>query len=199
MRPTLSRRALLVSLLAARSVRAEAPLRARVLFHVAEEAGVPVAPASFVADQLAHAARIYGPIGLSLVDGGRRRLSGPHARLVTRADRDALATALRPRVVNCFVVAQLMDVDEPGRERRGVHWRARGDRTRHFVVVSRISAPWVLAHELGHFFGNQAHSETPGNLMSYEWSLPEPFLDAAQRARVRETAEAMIARGELGG
>lgn len=166
-----------------------------LIVHVAERGGEPVADDAFVRTQLAHADAIYRKLGIALVLVGRRRLPAAHAEIIERRDRDALAAHMAPRVVNWFVVAKLMDVDEPGRERRGVHWHVRGARARRFVIVSAISGPYVLAHELGHFFGNPAHSDVPGNLMSYQLTGTEPVLDAAQQENVRRAVQALRQRG----
>ena len=175
--------------------RADVPTRIPVVFHVAQRGGEPVAPPTFIAEQLAAANAIFGPLGIELVDKERVALPGDHAELVTRADRDALARHVRHAregVIDCFVVARLMDVDEPGRERRGVHWHPRSPPVQSFVIVSAISKPYVLAHELGHLFGNREHSDVPGNLMSYTRAEGPPFLDQAQIRRVRRTLAAML-------
>lgn len=168
-----------------------------LLVHIAQQDGAPVATDAFVSEQVEHANELFRPLGLELVPRIGAALGPQHAELVTRADRDRLARFVRRGAVHCFLVAKLMDVDEPGRERRGVHWRSRGASKRHFVVVSRISGPYVLAHELGHFFGNAAHSPTAGNLMSYERGEGPPFLDAEQVARIKETLTRMLRSREL--
>jgi hypothetical protein len=196
----------------AASARAQAPegrgagapsWRIPIVFHVAEREGEAVAPASFISEQLASANLIYRPLGIELVERARVPLAAAHAELVTRAERDALGAFVKHGAVHCFVVGKLMDVDEPGRERRGVHWRPHGrallgnKAEQSFVIVSRISKPWVLAHELGHFFGNREHSTVPGNLMSYAWTVEPPFLDANQGQRVLRTLRALLKSGRL--
>lgn len=173
------------------------PWRVPIVFHVAQREGEPVAPPAFLAEQLAAARSIYGPLGVELVEHGRVPLGAEHAELVTRADRDALLPYVRWGEIHCFIVERLMDVDEPGRERRGVHWRPRPAPERSFVVVSQISKPYVLAHELGHWFGNREHSPVPGNLMSYTRTEQPPFLDAHQIRRVERTLAAMLESGKL--
>lgn len=197
----MTRRGVLGSLLAAWCIgaapaRAEGVRRIPIVFRVAEREEQAVAPASFVAEQLAAANGIYGPLGIELVEHERQALPGPHAELITRADRDALARYTKKGVINCFVVAKLMDVDEPGRERRGVHWRPHKQRRNNFLIVSKISKPYVLAHELGHYFGNP-HSDVAGNLMSYAWTVDPPFLNASQAKRVERTLTALLKSGTL--
>ncbi len=122
-----------------------------------------------------------------------------HARLENRRDRHALGRRQHPQRIDVFVVRSLRDVDEPERMRQGVHWRPRGDEfdaRAHFVIVSSIAGPTVLAHELGHYFGN-GHSDVPGNIMSYERGDVPPFFDDAQRARIRFSLRRFLAREEL--
>jgi len=110
-----------------------------------------------------------------------------HARLVTREDRDALGEYHSRDAIDVFVVESLTDVDTPPLPRRGVHWR---DRTRpgvRYVVVIAGSSEWVLAHELGHYFG-LGHSDVAGNLMSYRRGDGDPFLDATQLSRISASA-----------
>jgi hypothetical protein len=185
-----------VLLLVGSSAHATEPRRIPLVFHVAERDGAAVAPASFIAEQLAAANEIYGPLGIELVDGERAPLAAGHADMVSRADRDALAPYVRKGAIHCFIVARLMDVDEPGRERRGVHWHPPGPAL-SFLIVSQISKPYVLAHELGHFFGNPKHSDVPGNLMSYTRTAKPPFLDKAQIGRVQRTLVGMLKEGRL--
>jgi hypothetical protein len=179
------------------AARASGPARIPVVFHVAQRDGQAVAPPSFIAEQLAAANAIYGPLGVELVELERVPLAVKHADLVTRVHRDALARYVRRGAIHCFVVAKLMDVDEPGRERRGVHWRPRHMPQRSFLIVSQISGRNVLAHELGHMFGNREHSDVPGNLMSYKRADRPPFLDNAQIRRVQRTLAAMLKAGRL--
>ena len=177
--------------------RASGPFRIPVIFHVTQQDGQAVAPPSFIAGQLAAANEIFEPLGIELVDRERLPLPGGPAELITRADRDALARHVRKGAIHVFVVAKLMDVDEAGRERRGVHWRPRVAPRLSFVIVSRISASYVLAHELGHFFGNREHSDAPGDLMSYTRADGPPFLDDTQIRRVQSRLATVLRTGRL--
>jgi hypothetical protein len=163
-----------------------------IQFHVIEGVGD-----AFVTEQREAAQRVFGGLGLRFVEVGRAPLPARHASLRSRADRDALGRFVRPGAIHCMVVSELMDVDEPGRVRRGVHWRVRKDAARHFVIVSAISGPYVLAHELGHFLGNQAHSDVRDNLMSYDQSGVVPVLSPLQVNIVQTTLAGMFASGEL--
>jgi len=188
--------AMAVLLLFGSDGKASEPRRIPLVFHVAERAGEAVAPSRFLAEQLAAANEIYVPLGIELVDTAHVPLAAAHAELVTRADRDALARQVRKGAIHCFVVAKLMDVDEPGRERRGVHWHP-PQQGQSFLIVSKISMRYVLAHELGHLFGNPRHSDVPGNLMSYTRTEAPPFLDRAQVRRVQRTLSVLLKDGTL--
>jgi hypothetical protein len=183
--------------LCGRVVWASEPSRLPIVFHVAQVEGEAVASPAFIAEQLAAANAIYGPLGIEWVERERAPLASGHVELVTRADRDALAPFVRKGAIHCFVVGRLMDVDEPGRERRGVHWHPRSTPRQSFLIVSKISKPYVLAHELGHLLGNPKHSDVPGNLMSYERTAQTPFLDVAQVRNVKRTLAALLKSGTI--
>lgn len=162
------------------------PLRVQVAR--AEDGGAaPVVDDAWLSEQIAQANTIFGPHGVGFVVDARHPLPDAHARMETRADRHALGARLDPTRLDVFVVRSLRDVDEPSVMRRGVHWRPAGRPGAHFVIVSAISGPTVLAHELGHYFGNP-HSETPGNVMSYERADVPPFFDAGQARRIARFA-----------
>src|SRR5262245_49060824 len=96
-------RAMLALALVGAVARAGAPLRVPVVFHVAQREGQAVAAESFMAEQLAAANAIYVPLGIELVDHERVSLAAKHADLVTRADRDALASYVKEGAIHCFV------------------------------------------------------------------------------------------------
>jgi hypothetical protein len=201
-------RSRLLSLLIASFVSSSNPIAARaeadaialrIRVHVVHVGGEPVVARAFIEAQLARANAIFGPYGVRFVpDPAPPPLPEQHAALESRADRDALGAYARPGAIDCFVVRSLRDVDEPPRMRRGVHWHARGHAGAHFVVLSSIAGPDVLAHELGHYLGNPKHSETPGNLLSYErGEQPLPVLDRAQVRRMRAALASYLRSGEL--
>jgi hypothetical protein len=168
-----------------------------VTLHVAEQGGKPVVDAAFIEARMARANQIFAPYGVQFVVVARQKLADKHAALVTRADRDALGAYFARGTIHVFCVASLLDVDEEGRVRRGVHWRAKTHPGAHFVIVSAISGPDVLAHELGHYLGNPEHSDVAGNLMSYEHTEVLPFLDQAQQRRMRTRLRSYLASREL--
>jgi hypothetical protein len=176
---------------------ADAPRRIPLILHIAQRDGAPVAPESFIGEQLAAANSIYRPLGIELVATGRVPLGAEHAEMITRSDRDALARHAKKGAIHVFIVAKLMDVDEPGRERRGVHWHPRPSPRDSYLIVSQISGPYVLAHELGHMLGNPRHSDVPGNLMCYTRGEGTPFLDDTQIRRVRRALAALLKEGRI--
>lgn len=124
--------------------------------------------------------------------------------LVTRSHRHELSPRVSGSVVNVFIIRSLADVDEDGVMRQGVHWRSRRGCNgvqgcqRHYCILARHAGPYVLGHELGHFFGNP-HSPTPGNIMSYERGDGAPFFDREQQRRIRRSLRRFRENGELPG
>ena len=166
-------------------------------FAVATVDGERVVDDAWLAERQAWAERIFEPAGLSFERRSVRDLDGEHARLETRRDRHALGDHMRDEVINVFVVASLRDVDDPSRYRQGVHWRPAGHPGKHLVILSATAGPTVLAHELGHFFGNRRHPDTAGNIMSYSRGEGVPFFDATQIRRIRRFTRRFLRTGEL--
>jgi hypothetical protein len=168
-----------------------------IVFRLATRGGEPVVADAFLASRLERASAIFAPYGVRFAEAGRHLLDEGHAQLETRDDRDALGRYAQRGAIDCFVVASLRDVDEPQRMRRGVHWHSRSYLDAHFVILSAIAGPDVLAHELGHYLGNPKHSEGPDNLMSYARTRPDPILDPSQLARMKVTLGRYLRTGEL--
>ena len=162
---------------------------------VAVEDGAPARDDAWIAAQIEDANELYGPIGVRFRWTIRREMTSAHAQMHTRADRDALAPLDEKNVIDVFVVAALEDVDEPGRYRKGVAWTSRPNGVR-FLILSAAAPRKVLAHELGHFFGN-GHTDVPDNLMSYVRSGGTVFLDETQIERTHTFAERFLASGRL--
>lgn len=177
------------------SVAASTPARAAetfgVSFAIAEEEKLPVQPDAWLDAQLASAEKLFGPIGVHFRWTLRKALAPEHAHLETRHDRDVLEKQLEAGVINVFIVASLRDVDDPSLMRMGVCWR-RGNEGKPYLVVSATARPTVLAHELGHFFGNP-HSATPNNVMSYTRTGEDVFFDDAQMRTIRTWAKRHVA------
>jgi hypothetical protein len=165
---------------------------------VAEENGAPVVDDTWIAGQIAQANTIFAPSGVSFELRARRALDVRFVHLETRADRHALGAELAANLVNVFIVGSLRDVDDTTLMRRGVHWRPAGIPGAHFVVVSSIAGSDVLAHELGHFFGNP-HSQTPNDVMSYlRDGTVTPFFERGEIGCIRRHARRFRERAEIG-
>jgi hypothetical protein len=162
---------------------------------VAVEEGAPARDDAWIQTQIEDANELYGPLGVRFRWTLRREISSDHAQMHSRADRDALAPLVEKNVIDVFVVAALEDVDEPGRYRKGVAWTSKPS-GRRFIILSAAAPRTVLAHELGHFFGN-GHTDVPDNLMSYTRTGGRVFLDETQIDRVHAFAERFLASGRL--
>lgn len=159
----------------------------------------PVRDDLWVNAQLETANRLMAPANVRFVLQGVEVLDAAHSRLETRADRDALGGLVmgharrlpdgaRPKAVDVFIVELLRDVDEPPRLRMGVHWRQRKNRQNRYVILAASAGSSVLAHELGHYFGNP-HTDVVDNVMSYRRSDPAKMaFDEAQLTRIRRAA-----------
>ena len=162
-----------------------------VSFAIAEEEKHPVQPDAWIEAQLASAEKLFGPLGVHFRWTQKKPLAAEHTRLESRRDRDVLEAELERGVINVFVVASLRDVDDPSLYRMGVCWR-RGNEGKPYLVVAASARPTVLAHELGHFFGNP-HSSTPNNVMSYVRTDAEVFFDEGQMRTIRVWAKRHVA------
>lgn len=164
---------------------------------VATPDGSPVVDRAWLAARVDRANAIFAPYGLQFRLGAVEPLDAPLDAL-ERRDRDALAARVAPEVVNLFVVRRLMDIHQPGRVRRGVHWKARHRGRRvHYVIMAAYAGEGILAHELAHFFGNPKHRHRPGNLVGYVPGLGLPHLDPDQVERLRRALARFLASGEL--
>jgi hypothetical protein len=159
-----------------------------------DEAGKPLADGAWLADEVAEAATLFEPFGVQFARVDGAALDAHLARMETRADRDALAAHATRNVIDVFVVGSLRDVDDPSRMRKGVHWHAPSGA--HYLILVAASPATVLAHELGHYFGN-AHSRVPDNVMSYERTGAPVFFDADQGKRIAARARVYLQSKEL--
>jgi len=170
-----------------------------LLVRVATEAGQPVVGPAWVTARVAEADALLGAEGVHVREAAREALDSPHARLETRADRDALARMARPGVVNVFVVALLRDVDDGVTLRRGVHWRLGVETGARIVILSALAGEGVLAHELGHYLG-LPHTAIADDVMSYVragGALAFRVLGGAQGVTLRARARAAFRAREL--
>ena len=168
----------------------------QLAFAVASEAGTPVRDDAWIDAQVAEAERLFGGLGVHLRKTAPRPLAERFAHLETRADRDALAAEMSRGVINVMLVGSLRDVDDTSLHRMGVHWRPAAAPAKHYVIVSASALPSTLAHEIGHYFGNP-HSAVRDNLMSYDRSGDQVFLDEAQGRIIRRFARLYVRIGEL--
>ncbi|MFO0556072.1 MAG: hypothetical protein U0271_47280 [Polyangiaceae bacterium] len=196
------------SLLVARSLSAGETVVPSIplAFGVAQEllgegdkaATVGVVTRDFIDAQLAQANTIFGEHGVAFHEA-RDLVDLPQktARLESATDRDAMSEHMQKQVVNIFFVASLRDVDDKKVFRMGVTWRKLSDLSKKYIIVAASALPTTMAHELGHYLGND-HSSVKNNLMSYD---REPgakvFLDDKQGEKARKTALALFAKKTL--
>jgi hypothetical protein len=147
--------------------------------------GERVVDDAWIDAQWAAVDRLYAPMGIRFERRWAEPLPETSARLETKEDRDALGDHFVQGAINVFFVKSLLDIDEIGRIRMGVCWRAPGNK--RFVAVASNAKPTVLAHELGHFLGN-GHSKVVDNVMSYDRTGGPVFFDATQKKTIRATA-----------
>lgn len=162
----------------------------------AARAGEAVVGATWLEEQVRQATLAFRPHGVCFEVAEHHALPAERTTLETRADRHALGTLLSRGVINVFVVEGLRDVDDSSTWRMGVHWRGRGHRRGHWVIVAATAWVTTLAHELGHFFGNP-HVPTPGNLMSYAGRTASSGFDGVQGRRVGAHLRRFVRSGEL--
>jgi hypothetical protein len=159
-----------------------------------DDAGKPVAQPEWLTGEIDAAQALFTPFGVRFAKTDGAPLEARLARMETRTDRDALAAHRAPHVVDVFVVSSLRDVDDPSQMRRGVHWHAPSGA--HYLILVASAPTTVLAHELGHYFGNP-HSQVADNVMSYERTGVSVFFDADQGRRIAAKARAYVRSGEL--
>ncbi len=159
------------------------------------ERGERVADDAWIQSQIDDANRLFGPLGTRFRWTIEKSLAEPHGEIHTRRDRDALTPLTERDVIDVFLVRALEDVDEPGRMRMGVCWTGRGGK--RFIVLSRTARPTVLAHELGHFFGNRQHSTVVNNLMSYSRDGGPVFFDEPQITTIKTFTTRFLETGRL--
>ncbi len=141
--------------------------------------------------QVALAEHVFGALAVHLRVERVRGIGTELARIEDPRMRDRFAPLVTPHQIQIFVVRSLRDDAEVGLYRRGVTWDSRTAPSRRYVILSADAAASSLAHELGHFFGIQPHSSVKNNLMSYDRDDALVFLDAAQQAIVKSTANTL--------
>lgn len=155
---------------------------------------------AFIETQLATMNQHFAAIEVRFVIGKREALEGVDPHVATRSDRDRIGRKRIDRgMIPVFLVERLDNVDEEG-QIRGVHWRDRNNRKRRWVIVSKIAPAYVLAHEMGHYFG-LPHSDYPISIMNKSWREEPP---AEQRTfaepelkKMKGRVKAALRRGQL--
>ncbi|MFH1531273.1 MAG: hypothetical protein ABIK09_11155 [Pseudomonadota bacterium] len=135
------------------------------LFLAVDENGVPVRDPEWIGERVAAANELFEEAGLHFALAAVTFLPPEHEVVHSKADRDRLGhERWRKGPIHWFVVGQLDNVDEEG-EIYGVHWRDQGSTAHRWVILSKISWPFTLPHELGHFFG-LSHNAILGSIMN---------------------------------
>lgn len=156
------------------------PLRLRILLADCPSADdaktlAPVQTQRWIEAHVAAATRILGAHGIA-VSARYARFTPRRCTLLSRQDRHEQARFARmDGTVTVLVFARIRDVDDPAYELAGVHWRYVGRQRqlqrRRWVFLTSVADPPVLAHELGHFLGQQ-HDTRGGNIMTLHPSSP---------------------------
>ena len=147
-------------------VRATSAVRVGVRVFALEDDEHPAVSRAWFHERLGHANRLFDVIGVRFEVASWESLRVANAPVDTRAQRDALGAAMNHEgQVDVYLVPRLTDVDAPPAQIRGVHWRLRRDTSRRWIIMSAISGPMVLAHELGHFF-SLPHGAEPTSIMN---------------------------------
>ncbi len=184
---------LLVTLLAQAAPPPATTFSLRVSMAV-DEAGAPVGKGDWLNAEIDAADALFTPFGVRFAKTAGAPLDAKLAQVETRADRDSLASHAVPHVIDVFVVQSLRDVDDTKQMRRGVHWHAPSGA--HYVILIASAPTTVLAHELGHYFGNP-HVPVVDNVMSYERTGAPVFFDGVQGRRIAARARGYVKSGEL--
>lgn len=135
------------------------------LFMAVDEDRAPVRDTEWVGEQLAATNKLFAAAAVHFELTDVTFLPREHTTVHSKGDRDRLGhDRWRKGSVHWFVVGRLDNVDEAG-EIYGVHWRDRKATHHRWVILSKISWPFTLPHELGHFFG-LGHNAIIGSIMN---------------------------------
>ena len=152
---------------------------------------------AWIDSEMSIAEHIYGALGVHLRVDHVRNIGTDLVRIEDPRMRDRFAPMVTSHEIQIFVVRSLRDSEVVGMYRGGVTWDSRTAPSRRYIIVAQTAAQSTLAHELGHFFGIQPHSNVKNNLMSYDREDSLVFLDAGQQALVKNTARALRTSGAL--
>ncbi|MFN2167463.1 MAG: hypothetical protein ACK2U9_14505, partial [Anaerolineae bacterium] len=151
-------------------------LRFEIIVHVASSA--PGDTEGRLKRLLDEANRHFAAAGICFRSAETRVLPVSYAVLETIRERRRLMRYLVPRVINVFLVDEILDPHpsmatvrasawqgrKPSNRLGGAHIESKGHVPDTYIVLSRAVADVTLTHELGHFFG-VAHHRDPGNIM----------------------------------
>jgi hypothetical protein len=149
----------------------------------------------------------YAPHGICF-EVSFRSLPEERRVLHTIPDRRSLSRLFAPRTLNAFFVDRAHDPNpsestvrtaaragfEPTGLLGGAHIPARGHRPGTYVIVTRDSSRFALAHEVGPFLGAPHHPD-PTNIMSY--GRDRRVFDPEQVRVFRARARRYLHRREL--
>ncbi|EDM79164.1 hypothetical protein PPSIR1_27398 [Plesiocystis pacifica SIR-1] len=125
-----------------------------VHLHVVVTEGGPAQTPAWLRAELEHAFWLFEPADVGFQIVAVDRVEPSFAHMATREQRDAIGKQRFTRgVIHVFLVERLDDVDVPGEQIRGVHWRQRSNTDKRWVILSKIGSKIVMGHEFGHFFG----------------------------------------------
>jgi hypothetical protein len=166
--------------------------------HLAD--GAEQTPA-WVAAAMEHAFIVFAPADVGFRVVAVDRIGPEFAVIQTREQRDDIGRKQFTRgVVHMYLVAQLDDVDVPGTQIRGVHWRQRSNTAKRWIILSQLGEKVVMAHELGHFFG-LPHSSYRASIMNKKPREHPPWEDRVfvpeELEIVLHDRDAMFADGTL--
>jgi hypothetical protein len=147
--------------------------------------------------EMAAAERIYAPLGFHVRVHQVRSIGTELARIEDPRMRDRFAAMVTPHELSVFIVRSLRDDAQVGVYRGGVTWDSRTTPSRRYIILASTAFGSTLAHEMGHFFGLQPHSNVHNNLMSYDREDALVFLDSPQQSIVKNTARALRTSGTL--
>lgn len=162
---------------------------------MAQEMGVPVQSVAWVSAQIADANARFSLVDVNFEVVEAALLDDAELEMVSRLDRDRLGRKRHTKgTVQAYITKRLADVDKPGAEIYGVHWRDRSNGERRWVIVSSIAWSLTLGHELGHFFDLQHHRRYERSIMHedrWRWTPEELSFAPAEQKTMQKARDRM--------